>query len=330
MEKYIAVDQIDSYYEQVVPKRINMADFTKLVLVIFGILGLIALFTVLTFTGQGWLLPLAFTALGLGIYLIVRILKNSRIEYEYTFVLGELRIARIKGKAKRRNITYFDVKSIDDIGRYIDPNTGKCTLKNKKIPLLLHAATDDFGLDTYYLIIHDKVRRQPAVLLMTPDVRTLSLIRPYLSVELKKKFFKMQQEDELIRAAMQKKPTETSPAPEKAAASHEEKIETPDTSADKEPEPTEDGKNAEESTGKTDEKKKQVPVGKSNGNAGKKNASKSNGNHSQPSAGKGGKPTGKKNGPSAPAPKDNNQPIAQKKPSNSGNPRQGGGKKKKK
>lgn len=170
------------------------ATVTKLVVSLGIVLTVFIVAVILMVTVADWLFFIVLTMFGLGAYLVYYILKHSRVEYEYTFVLGELRIARIKGNAKRRTITYFDVKNIDDIGHYINAETGKRTIDPSKYPNLLHAAEDDYALDTYYFIIHDKVRKKPAVLLMTPNEKTFSMIRPYLSVELKKKFLKMQKE----------------------------------------------------------------------------------------------------------------------------------------
>ena len=203
MEKYISVDNIDSYYEQVVKRQMSSATVAKLVGGLVIILTAIVVSIVLMVTVADWLFPFVLMMVGLGGYLIYYLLKHSRVEYEYTFVLGELRIAKIKGRSKRRTITYFDVKNIDDLGRYVNQQTGKRNIDPSKHPNLLHAAVDDYRYDTYYFIIHDKVRKKPAVLLMTPNEKTFSLIRPYLSVELKKKFIEMQKDDELIQSVIE-------------------------------------------------------------------------------------------------------------------------------
>ena len=186
------------------------ATVTKLVVSLGLVLTVFIVAVILMVTVADWLFFIVLTMFGLGAYLVYYILKHSRVEYEYTFVLGELRIARIKGNAKRRTITYFDVKNIDDIGHYINAETGKRTIDPSKYPNLLHAAEDDYALDTYYFIIHDKVRKKPAVLLMTPNEKTFSMIRPYLSVELKKKFLKMQKEAGLrLQTEEDNRPTDT-------------------------------------------------------------------------------------------------------------------------
>ena len=191
MANYMELGNMDSYYEQAVKRRMSSTTVSGLILATFVIITVMVVSFYLSFTFISWFFPLALLMLGFGIYLIYYVLKNSRVEYEYTFVIGELRISRIKGRSKRRTITYFDVKAIDDFGKYIDPKTGKKAIDPSKYPNLLHAAVDDENPDTYYMIIHDKVRRKPAVLLLTPDNRTLEMIRPYLSVPLKKKYMEL-------------------------------------------------------------------------------------------------------------------------------------------
>ena len=132
MEKYMELDNMDAYYEQDVKRKMSSSTISALILSLVVIVVIMVLSIYLSFTVLTWFFPIALIMLGLGIYLIYYILKNSRVEYEYTFVLGELRIARIKGRAKRKNITYFDVKAIDDIGKYINPETGKKFLLIKK------------------------------------------------------------------------------------------------------------------------------------------------------------------------------------------------------
>lgn len=289
MEKYIAIDNIDSYYEQVVKRKMSPATVTKLVVSLGIVLTVFIVAVILMVTVADWLFFIVLTMFGLGAYLVYYILKHSRVEYEYTFVLGELRIARIKGNAKRRTITYFDVKNIDDIGHYINAETGKRTIDPSKYPNLLHAAEDDYALDTYYFIIHDKVRKKPAVLLMTPNEKTFSMIRPYLSVELKKKFLKMQKEAGLrLQTEEDNRPTDTQENVAEETKSEETKAEetkAEETKSDVPPVSLK--KPPQQKTQNGSSQPKNNRSGKA-GNGQRKNPNKSQKqNHSKPSAKKG-------------------------------------------
>ncbi len=195
MEQVMKVDNMGSYSEQIVKRKMSPTKITSLILS----LGLIVLLIALSVYLSGyfnWLVPVSLLFLGLGIYLSYYLIKNAGIEYEYTFVVGEMRVDRIKGKSRRKKITVFDVKAIDDIGRYLDPKTGNRNVDKSKHDLVLSAAEDINKDDTYYALIHDKVRQKHALLFFTPNDRTLGMIQPYLSVELKKKFIKMKREQE--------------------------------------------------------------------------------------------------------------------------------------
>ena len=121
MTKYMELENIESYYEQVVKKKLGSETVIKLVLGLSLIIVTMIVSIILMVTLADWLFLIVLTLFPFTIYLIYYIIKNSRVEYEYTFVLGEMRIARIKGKSKRRTITYFDVKAIDGANKPFDP-----------------------------------------------------------------------------------------------------------------------------------------------------------------------------------------------------------------
>ena len=203
MEKVMQVEKIDNYSEQIVKRKMTSSKFSALVLSIAGIVVLIALSIYLS--GYfNWLVPVALLFLGLGIYLSIMLIKNSGIEYEYTCVIGEMRIDKIKGKSKRKKITVFDVKAIDDIGKYIDTKTGNKNIDKSKQDLVLVAAEDIDRDDTYYVLIHDKIRQKHALLFFTPNERTLSMIQPYLSIELKKKLLKLKHDQNAAENTLKK------------------------------------------------------------------------------------------------------------------------------
>ena len=178
---------MDNYYEQIVKKKMPSSTRTAIILGI--VLTLIACAGCVIFAATVPLLVLVAVALlGLAVYLVYYLIANAGIEYEYTFVVGEMRIERIKGQKKRRKVTSFDVKAVDDIGKYHDHETGDKNVDLSKHKLVLRAEENEENEDTYYLIIHDKIRHKPALLIFSPNDTTLEKLRPFLSVELKKKF----------------------------------------------------------------------------------------------------------------------------------------------
>lgn len=250
MQKYMELENMDSYYEQAVKRQIPPKSMFGLLGGLALTIGLMVLSIFMSFSAQfTWMFPVAVIMIILGIYIIYYLLKNTRVEYEYTFVVGELRIARIKGRTKRRTITYFDVKSIDDIGRFIDPKTGKKNIDTSKYPNTLHAAVNDRSPETYYMIIHDKTRQKPAVLLLTPDDRILEMIKPYFSVALKKKFFEIKKQEQRSSKVSSAAADTAQQTKEEAKPETEKKPEpkaeaTPET--EKKPEPKAEAKPAAE------------------------------------------------------------------------------------
>ena len=203
MEKLMNVGTMDNYYEQIVQKKFNSKMLATLIMSMVGIVVAIFLSIYLSIYFN-WLVPVSLLLLGIGIWLICFLIKNSGVEYEYTFVLGELRIERIKGRSRRKNVTAFDVKAIDDIGLYFDPESHERNVNPKDFPLVLRAAANEKDGLTYYAKIHDKVRHKPALLLFSPNDTTLEKIKPYLSVELKKKYLKLQKESQKAKEQSEK------------------------------------------------------------------------------------------------------------------------------
>lgn len=195
MEKLMDLGHMDNYYEQIVKKKFAANQLTTLVMGICSIV--LVIFLCVYFSAViPFLVPVSLIALGVGVWLIYTLVKNSGVEYEYTFVMGEMRIERIKGKSRRRKITAFDVKDIDDFGKYIDRETGKRNIDPSKFGVVLHSEENDINDNTYYLVIHDKIRHKRALLTFTPNQTTLEKIRPFLSIELKKKYLKLIKEEE--------------------------------------------------------------------------------------------------------------------------------------
>ena len=121
MEKLMNVGTMDNYYEQIVQKKFNSKMLATLIMSMVGIVVAIFLSIYLSIYFN-WLVPVSLLLLGIGIWLIWFLIKNSGVEYEYTFVLGELRIERIKRQrrfAAAAHTRYHNQFILRDIYRYI-------------------------------------------------------------------------------------------------------------------------------------------------------------------------------------------------------------------
>lgn len=195
MDKLMDLGRMDNYYEQLVKKHMPQQKKNTLVLgLILSIIGCVASAILSPMIGM---LVISMVGLGaLAIWIASVLIKNSGVEYEYTFVSGEMRIERIKNGKRRKKIASFDIKSIDDIDKFLNKETGERRVDVSKHSLVLHAEEDWTKNNTYYVVIHDKVRHKPALLIFTPDKITLEKLRTHLSIELKKKFIKLMKEEE--------------------------------------------------------------------------------------------------------------------------------------
>lgn len=204
MGKLMDVGTMENYYEQIVVKKMSQ---TKKIMIIIGFI-LLVLVIVVSIAFSAAMPPLTVAALaaliGCG-YLIYHIISNLKVEYEYTFVGGEMRVERIKRQVRRKKVCAFDVKAVDDLGKYNNPETGERNIDIKKHELVLRAESDDMNPDTYYVVIHDKIRHKPAVLLFNPDKTTLEKIRPFLSIALKKKFLNIQNDEKKTQSKTETK-----------------------------------------------------------------------------------------------------------------------------
>lgn len=195
MDQLINLNNMDNYYEQIVKKRFTTLQMNTIILGL--ILDIVSIVLCIVFSGIiSVLIPVSLILLGVGVWLVIYLIRNTKIEYEYTFVMGEMRIEKIKNQSKRKKIAAFDVKDIDDIGKFLNRETGEKNINLKSFPNVLHVEENETKDDTYYVVIHDKLKGNHALLIFTPNETTLQKLRPYLSVELKKKFLKIQKEEE--------------------------------------------------------------------------------------------------------------------------------------
>ncbi len=179
---------MEGFSEQLIKQKTTKTRYIlKVISLTASILVVCVGFYLSMFPGFDWVVPIVLLLIVAAVYLIYNLVKNSGIEYEYTCVGGELRVDRIKGGRKRKAITRADIKSIEIMGKYTEMDKSKIDPSEYGI---IYKAGDNLGTDdTYYAIIHDKIKHRPALLYFTPNERTLEMMRPHLSVQLKKQLF---------------------------------------------------------------------------------------------------------------------------------------------
>lgn len=95
------------FVEQIIKRKIDIKGILLRVLAILLIM--IGLFSVL------YLGILGFTITALLIYVAYLVFNQTSVEYEYSFLNGDLNIDKILGQSKRKHVTELDIKQAEII-----------------------------------------------------------------------------------------------------------------------------------------------------------------------------------------------------------------------
>ena len=147
-----------------------------------------------------------FGGLALTIYLVRFLLI---IEYEYTFVNGELTIDRISARSRRKKMTEINVKTVEKMGVY-DAQT---------VNSLRASAVKDYSAsldhpDTLFLFCKDEKQSGHTLIFFTPNQKVLDAMRPYVSATVYREAMK--------QIEKQKAAQNSSSREDKTAASNED------------------------------------------------------------------------------------------------------------
>lgn len=113
----------------------------------------------------------------LGIFLTVYIVRFFIfVEYEYSFVNGELTIDRISAKSKRKHMMDVAVKSFEKIGRYDSEK-----VKNLKADTVRDYSADPYASDAVYAYYKDSSSGRKILLIFSPNEKLIGSIKPYVN-----------------------------------------------------------------------------------------------------------------------------------------------------
>ena len=107
-----------------------------------------------------WYIDLLFILIPALIFLssgiVLGKLKNKMyVEFDYTFVSGDLRISKVIKNIKRRFVIKFDVKNIEKLGFYGNKTFERYTKMPGVNKLFLTSNTySDIGKDFYYIVVN--------------------------------------------------------------------------------------------------------------------------------------------------------------------------------
>lgn len=153
----------DVFVEQIIKRKLSMGGLAirigAIFLVLFSILLLPVLKPILTITVTCLFIYLAYLAF---VY--------TSVEWEYSFVNGELTIDRILGKRKRKPGETYDIRKAEMIGPV---NSEEVIKKSEFLTKIDYTATNE--KDNHYAIILDDVGGVKGALMITiePEERLL-------------------------------------------------------------------------------------------------------------------------------------------------------------
>lgn len=176
----------DIVCEQLVQKPLNPMRMLKVGGVAVG--GVVLSFVLwiigsLADVAVGLMAPLFFLCgIALTIFLVRRMLF---VEYEYTFVNGELTIDRIIAKSSRKNMAEIDVKSIEKLGKYDEEAVAKLGAGQT-----WDYSTDKADENTMFAFFKDEKSGRNTVLLFTPNEKLLNAMKPSVSATVYREAFR--------------------------------------------------------------------------------------------------------------------------------------------
>ena len=133
------------------------------------------------------------TLIGVVIWVLVLLMRDTFSEYKYIVTNDDLDIDKIIGKRKRKRLITVSLRSVKSIEPYESGST-----VNSNVVVMAH---DETGEDMYVLICDHKSYGETAVV-FNPTKRTVSNIVGGMSPEIKKKYAELcipEEDDEEVR-----------------------------------------------------------------------------------------------------------------------------------
>lgn len=117
---------MDAYFEHMIKRKKNFADFAFITLIVF--VGIILIFFLFSF-GKTPIASLIFPLQALVVYLAYRFIVQKNIEFEYCLTNDDLDIDKIINKQKRKRVESIKIKNIVSMAPVGSPNLMNTTGK---------------------------------------------------------------------------------------------------------------------------------------------------------------------------------------------------------
>lgn len=173
---------MDNFAEQLVRKESTGTDKIKNIMYLFSGIAVTLILAALgiIFLGKGIITFLFLAAAAAAGYATFFIMRNTKVEYEYTFTNGDLDIDKIIAQTKRKEMLTIQVSKFTNFGKYND-NTPEETADMTVI-----MATDNIASHEYYADFpHEEYGS--ARLVFSPNEKMLSNIKRSLHPSIRNK-----------------------------------------------------------------------------------------------------------------------------------------------
>lgn len=126
--------------------------------------------------------PMFFICGMIGTFFIFR--RFMLIEYEYSFVNGELTIDKISAKSTRKHLTDINVKSFEKLGKY-DPEV----VEKINADVVKDYSSDKYDDDSMYAYFKDDASGRKTLLIFTPNKKLIDSMKNYVSATVYREAF---------------------------------------------------------------------------------------------------------------------------------------------
>lgn len=172
---------MDNFAEYLVKKQPTGSEKIKNIMSIIGMIILTAALLVLGIMLRGGIINfiLLIFALVSGVATFFTI-RNTKVEYEYTFTNGDLDIDKIIAQSKRKEMLSVQVGKFTDFGKYTE------NAPEETADMTVVMATDNIASHEWYADFpHEDYGN--CRLIFCPDERMLSNIKPFLHPSIRNK-----------------------------------------------------------------------------------------------------------------------------------------------
>lgn len=170
---------MDIFVEQLVKKEKTVRDRLITVCIVLCVVLLpLACVALAYITSIYYFMMVAFFVLIAAVYGAWYFITAQNVEYEYSVTNSNITVDKVVAKRKRKRIVSFDIKKIEEMGRFDDKDYEK-----RKYDKLMCASASDFGEDVYAAVFYIE-KYGNCLLLFSPNEKVLEAMRPYLKREI--------------------------------------------------------------------------------------------------------------------------------------------------